>query len=144
MASVVYTPLTQVPGCSKCSKPRKDHPLPYSANCTLALMGESMNDSRDTLLCSEEALEVPHLHSQSVVGKPEDLVAEPVPPEPVGQGSGTLAPTAAATTALPASTTTTTTTGVLMECAIAVSSSRLLQQGEERAKDRCHIVELSW
>ena len=105
-------------------------------------MGESANDSRDTVSSSEEASEVPCLYSQSVPGKPEDPASEPVPPEPVRQGSGTLAPTVPATMTSLAATTTTITTGVLMECALAVLFTRLGQQSEERAKDRCCIKEL--
>ena len=143
MDTIAYTPLTQVPGCSKCGRPRKHHPFPYSANCALALMGERTNDSRKPLSCSKEAVDVPHPHSQSVPGKPEDLAAEPMAPEPVRQGPGTLALTVPATTSSPAATTTTITTGVLMGCALAVLSTRLGQQGEERATDRCHIEEFS-
>ena len=87
MDSVTCTPFIQVPQCSKCGRPRKGHPLPYGNNCVLTLTGESANDSRHTLSCSEEALEVPHLHSQSVPGKPEDLVAEPSALKPSQTGS---------------------------------------------------------
>ena len=106
-------------------------------------MGESANDSRDPLFCSGEEPKVPCLHSQSVPGKPEDLAAEPTAPEPVTQGPGTLVLTMPATMASTATTTTTITRGVSMECALAVLSTRLGQQGEERATDRCHIEELS-
>ena len=89
-------------------------------------------------------LEVLCQHSQSVPGKPEDLAAEPAPPEWVRQGSGTLALAVPATIASLATTTNTITTGVLMGCALAVLSTRLGQQGKERAKDRCLIEELPW
>ena len=148
MDSIAYTPLTQGPGCSKCGSPRKGHPLPYSMNWMIAHIGESTNDSTDTLSCSEEVLEVPHLHSQSLQGKPEYLVAESAASELVDQGPWILAPAVPTTMVLTAANTIIITTGsipsgVLMECALGVSSTRLGQQGKERAKDRCCIKELS-
>ena len=107
-----------------------------------------MNDSRDILSGKEDALEVPCLCSHSELGKPEDPAAESMALEMINQGPGTLPPTAPAMVASPAATTPTITTcsipsGVLTEFAIAALSTRLGQQGEERAKDRYSIEELS-
>ena len=152
MDCMAYMLPTQGLRCTKCSRPTKGHALPYGMNCTLALIKESMNDSRDILSGREDALEVPHLCSQSVLGKPEDLAAEPAALEMVikttEQGPWVLPLTAPATIVSPAATIPTITTapissGVSNECALAALSSRLGQQGEERAKDRCCIKELS-
>ena len=128
--------------CTKCDRPRKVQALPYGANCRLAPLAESRDDFRDILSGREDMLEVPHLHSHSVLVNPEDPAAEPAVPETVEQGPGILSPTAPAMMASPAITTTIITAGsisnrVLMECALAALSTRLGQQGKERAKDRC-------
>ena len=94
----------------------------------------------------------PTYADNSTLGKPEDPVAEPAALEMViytaEQDPTALPPTAPATTASPAATTPTSTAasipiGVLTECALAPSPTRLGQQGGERAKDRCYIKELS-
>ena len=104
----------------------------------LAPIEVSRDDFRDILSSREDMLEVPHLHSHSVLGKPET----------VEQGPGTLPPTVPATMASPATTTTTITAGSIPSrastgCALAVLSTRLGQQAKERAKDRHCIEELS-
>ena len=101
-------------------------------NCTLAPIEKSMNDSRDILSGREDVLEVHHLCSNSVLGKPKDLGAESTAPETVEQGPGTLPPTAPATTASPAATTSTITagsipSGILTECTLAALSTQLGQ-----------------
>ena len=141
MDIMAYTPPSPGPRCSKSNRPRKGHTLSYGINYALPPIGESANDSRDTLSGREDVPEVPLLHSQSVLGKPEDLAVEPAALETVKQGPGILPPTVPATMAS-ATTTTTITTGPIpsrasTECALAALSSRLGQQGEERAKDRC-------
>ena len=121
-------------------------------NYMLALIDRSMNDSRDILSSKEDVPGAPHLNSHSVPGKPKDSLAKSAALDMVvstaEQGLGTLDPTASATTTLPVTTTPTITTGsissgVFTECALAMLSTRLGQQCEERAKDRCHNEELS-
>ena len=146
MYSVAYT---QGLRCTKCDRPTKGHDLPYGVNCTLAPIEKIMNNSRDILSGREDMPEVPCIHSQTVLGKPEDPMAEPAALETVvDTAEQTLPPTAPATMASPATTTPTITTvsipsEVLTECALAALSTRLGQKGEERAKDKCHIKELS-
>ena len=118
----------------------------------LAPIEDSVNDPRDILSRRQDMLDVPHLCSHSILVKHEDLTAESAALGMViyisEQGPGGLPPSVPATTASPAATTPTITTasipsGVLTEGVLAVLSTRLGQQGEERAKDRCCIKELS-
>ena len=94
MDSVVYTLPTQELRCTKCDRPTKGNVLLYSTNCALAPIEESMNDSRDILSSREDVLKVPCLCSHSILGKPEDTIAEPAALEMVvysaGQGPGAL------------------------------------------------------
>ena len=138
--------------CTKCSRPTKGHTLPYGMNCKLAPVEVNVNDSRDILSGREDLLEAPCLHSHSVLGKPEDPAAEHAAPETAintaDQGPGTMPLTVPATMVSPPATTPTITPAsipsrVSTECVLAAMSTRLGQQGKERAKDRCHIEELS-
>ena len=70
MDSIAYTPLTQAPGCLKCSRPEKDHPLLYGANCMLALPEESANESRDIPACDVEEPVVHILQGLPALGVP--------------------------------------------------------------------------
>ena len=89
-----------------------------------------------------------------MLGKPEDATGEPVVlSDMIGismaeQDPEALPLTAPTTIVLPAATTATITTAsipsmALTECALAALTTRLDQQGEERAKNRCQINELS-
>ena len=132
-----------------------------------------MNNPRDILSGREDVPEVPQLCSPSIPGRTEDDTEESallgmviyiskqgpgaLPPtvpattasaDTSEQGPGALPPTVPATTASAAATTPTITVAsipsrVSTEDALAVLSTRLGQQGEERAKDRCHIEKLS-
>ena len=140
---MTYTPLTQVPGCSKCGRPRKGHPLPYGANCTLALTEESANETTDTPFCGREGPVVPGLHGLLVPAEPVHPAADNATPVPVGQCPRPLDHTTPVTTASPSTITTTITPGAATECALAVLSTRLGQQSEEMARDGGHTEELS-
>ena len=142
----------QGPRCTKCGRLTKGYALPYGVNCTPAPIEDSMNDSRDILSSRVDALEVPCLHSHSILGKPEDPTAESAAlgmvVYPSEQGPVALPPRVPAIMASPAATTPTITMAsipseVLTEDSQAVLSTRLGQQGKERAKDRCCIGELS-
>ena len=140
-------------GCMQCWRPTKGHAIPYSIKCLLAPIREALNNCRDILPGKEDAPcipEAPQLHSQSISGKPEDPMAEldMIVVSMAEQGPEALLLAAPATTASLTATTATMSTASIttmasMECALTALSTRLGQQGEERAKDRCHIKEVS-
>ena len=138
---VSSTPLTHVPGCSKCSRPHKGHPLPYGANCALALAEEHADESGDIPAWGVEGPAVPTQPGLSALDEPPAVDnTAPVPAEHC------IEPQDRATQQKMASlitTMTTITTGAPTECSLAVLSTRLGQQDEQSAKDRCQIDELS-
>ena len=142
MDSVAYTLPAQGLRCIKCGRPTKGHALPYGMNCMLAPIGDSVNDPRDILSNREYMLEEPSLCSHSIPEKPEDPTAESASLGMVvytsKQSPGGLPPTAQATMASPTTTTptimaTSIPSRVPTEGALAVLSTRLGQQGKERA-----------
>ena len=131
MESVLLTPLTHVPRCSKCGRPHKGHPLLYGANCILALVKECTDESREILACGVEGLVVLLLLGPSAPGKPTmvDITAQvPVEQHPKPPDGMTQEKTV--------STMITITTGGSTECSLAVLSTRLVQQDEQLARDR--------
>ena len=129
-----------MPGCLKCSRPHKGHPLPYGTNCALALAKECTDESRDIPAWGVEGPAVPTQPGPSALGKPPAVDnAAPVLAEHCikPQDRATQQKTASLIT-----TTTTITTGAPTECSLAVLSTRLGQQDEQSAKDRCQIDEL--
>ena len=141
MESVLFTPLTHVPGCSKYGRLCKGHPFPNGTNCALALAKEHADKSRETLACGVEGPVVLLLPGPSAVGQPAmvDNAAQvpreqhPKPPDRTTQEK----------TASLITTMTTITTGGSTECSLAVLSTRLGQQDEQLARDRCPFDELS-
>ena len=134
MDHVLFTPLTHVPGCSECCRPCKGHPLPYSANCVLALAKEHVDESRVILAWGVEGPVVPTQPGPSALDKPPAVDnAAPVLAEHCmkPQDRATQQKTASLIT-----TVTTITTGAGTECSLAVLSTRLGQQDEQSAKDR--------
>ena len=129
-------PITHVPGCSKCSRPHKGYPLPYSSNCTLALTEECKDESRDTLASLVEGLPVILLPGSSPMGDQAPLALSEQHPRP-------LARTAQSVTAPLVAAMTTITTGGSTECSLAVLSTRAGQQDKQLAQDRQWNDELS-
>ena len=90
MESVSFTPLTHVPGCSKCGRPHKSHPLPYGTNCNLGLAEECRDESREILACGMEGPVVLLLPGLSASGQPTmvdnaaQVLAEQSPKPPDG------------------------------------------------------------
>ena len=136
-----FTPLTHVPGCSKCGRPHEDHPLPYGANYALAFAEECTDESRDIPAWGVEGPAVPTLPGPSTLNespavdnttlvlaehhtKPQDRITQPK-------------------TVSLITTMTTITTRATRECSLAVLSIGLGQQDKQSARDRCHIDELS-
>ena len=69
MAPVSSTPLTHMPGCSKCGRPCKGHPLPYGTNCALALAEECADESRDIPAWGVEGPAMPTQPGPSALGE---------------------------------------------------------------------------
>ena len=69
MESVLFTPLTHVPGNSKCGRPHKGHPLLYGTNCILALARECADVSREILACVVEGPVMLLLPGPSALGQ---------------------------------------------------------------------------
>ena len=132
MEPIVFPPSTHVPGCLKCSRHCKGHPLPYGTNCTLALAKEHANESRDILACQVEGLPAILL-----LGEPPAV--DQVPPVPSKQHLKPLARTAQTITVPLVATTTTITTRGSTEHSLAVLSTRVGQQDEQSAWDRQQI-----
>ena len=134
MESVSFTPLTHVPGCSKCGRPYKGHPLPYGANCALALANEYTDESREILTCGVEGPVVLLLPGPSALGQSTmvdnaaQVLVEQCPKLPDGM---TQEKTASLVTTM-----TTITTRGSTECSLAVLSTRLGQQNEQLARNR--------
>ena len=132
MDPVSFTPLTHVPGCLKCSRPRKGHPLPYGANCALALAKEHADESRVIPAWGVEGPVVPTLLGPSALDEPPAVYnVAPVLAE------HHIKPQDRATqqkTASLISTMTTISTGAPTECSLAVLSPRLGQQDEQSVK----------
>ena len=70
MESVVFYTLLHAPGCSKCGRPYKGHPLPYGTNCALALAEECTAESRDIPACVGEGSAANILPGLSTPGEP--------------------------------------------------------------------------
>ena len=126
MEPIVFTPIAHVPGCLKCGRPHKGHPLPYSNNCTLALAKECKDESRDTLACLSEKLPVTLLPCSSPMADqallpPSEQCLRP----PARTAQSATAPLVAAMTPI--------TTGGSTEYSMAVLLTRVGQQDEQLA-----------
>ena len=139
MESVSFTPPTHIPGCSKCGRPCKGHPLPYGTNCTLPLAKEHADKSREIPAHGMEGPVAPPLWGLLALGQPTivdnaaQVLAEQCP-KPLDKT------TPEKTTSLMTTMTTVTTRGSI-DCSIAVLSTRLGQQEKQLARDRCQIDE---
>ena len=141
MDPVLFTPLTHMLGCLKCSRPCKGHPLPYDTNCAPALAEEHTDESRDIPAWGVEGPLVPTWPGPSALGKfPAVDNAAPVLAEHHIKPKDRA--TQQKTTSL-ITTVTTITTGAPTKCSLEVLSTRLGQQDEQSAKDRCQTDELS-
>ena len=136
MEPIAFTIITHVPGCLKCGRPFKGHPLLYGTNCALAIAKEHADESRDILACHVEGL--PAL---LLPGKPP--VVDQAPPVPSKQHPKPLARTGQSMTVPLVTTMTTITTRGSTECSLAVLSTRAGQQAEQSAQDRQQIDKLS-
>ena len=141
MESVSFTPLTHIPGCSKCGRPCKGHPLPYGANCTLALAKECADESREILSCGVEGPAALLLLGPLALGQP--TVVDNAAQVLVEQCPKPLDAMTQEKTASLVTTTTTFTTGGSTEYSLAVLSTRLGQQDEQLARDRQQIDKIS-
>ena len=141
MDPMLFTPLTHVQRCLKCGRPHKGHPLLYGINCILALTKKHADTSRDIPAWGVEWTVVPPWTGPSALNKPTasdrttPVVAEH---HTKPQDRMTQQKTASLITTM-----TTITTGAMTECSLAVLSTRLSQQDEQSAKDRCQTDELS-
>ena len=137
MDLVSFTPLKHMLGYSKCGRCHKGHPLPYGANCALALAKEHADKSRDIPAWGVKGPVVPTQLGPSALNEPPAVDnAAPVltenhikPQDRVPQQKTTSLIT----------TMTTITTGAPIECSLVVLSTRLGQQDEQSARDRCQI-----
>ena len=125
MDPVSFTPLTRVPGCLKCGRPCKGHPLPCGTNCGLPLSKEHADESRGIPAWGVEGPAVPTWPGPSALDKPPAVDnAAPVPAEHCikPQDRVTQQKTASLITTM-----TTIITGAPTECSLAVLSTRLGQ-----------------
>ena len=65
MEPIAFMPITHVPGCLKCGRHCKGHPLLYGNNSALALAKEHKDESRDSLSCWVEGSPVTLLPGSS-------------------------------------------------------------------------------
>ena len=133
---ITFTPITHVPGCLKCGRSCKGHPLPYSNNCTLALAKEHEDESRDTPACWVEGLLVTLLPGSFPM-------VDQAPPALSEQSLRPLTRAAHSAPVPPVATTTTITTGGSTEHSLAILSTRVGQEDKWLAQDRQWIDKLS-
>ena len=137
MEPMLFTHYTQVPGCSNSGIHHKGHPLPYGINCALALAEECGDESKDISACGMEEQTALPLPGPLPPGK--SLVVDSAAPALAEQHPKPLDRTAHKEPVALITTMTTITTRGSSVCSLAVLSTRLGQQDEQLATDRCHI-----
>ena len=127
MEPIAFMPITHVPGCLKCSRPHKCHPVLCSNNCALALA---------TLAHLVEGLPVTLLPCSSPAVDQTPLAPSEQHPRPLDR-------TVQSATVPPVAPMTTITTGGLTEHSLAMLATRVGQQDKWLAWDKQQIDKLS-